>query len=285
MKKRQRSQPTKQTARRRPASNKQALAIIPPHATVPFSTFGTFSETGWTPPKDMTYAQWKAHGKLLFHGIHSGVQWWIADFWAYGEHAYGDRIQALRDGFFGEYTYCTVATYASVARAFEPSTRVQDLSFTHHRHVASLPPEERAEWLARAARERWSTDDLYFAIHPDKRARRIEAPAAPEGGAERTTEGTAPPATDQIKPDKPRAVVDVHQGDRPAREMNDDERWRLNLNQAGHCLLHIPHTPITTYLHPDVHYTAEQWDQIAEFLNNLAAAMRNTVAALDEAAK
>ena len=30
-------------------------------------------------------------------------------------------------------------------------------------------------------------------------------------------------------------------------------------------------------------YTADQWDVIAEFLKNLAAAMRNTVAALDDA--
>jgi hypothetical protein len=71
----------------------------------------------------------------------------------------------------------------------------------------------------------------------------------------------------------------------PAPEMTDDAKWRFNLNQGGTYLLHIPHTPITTYLHPDVRYSAEQWDQIADFLKKLAAAMRNTVAALDEAVK
>jgi hypothetical protein len=92
---------------------------------------------------------------------------------------------------------------------------------------------------------------------------------------------TAAPASDQIN--QPRTVLDVHQDARPAREMSDNAKWRYNLNQAGHYLLHIPHTPITSYLHRDVRYTAEQWDEIAEFLKKLGAAMRNTVAALDAA--
>ena len=93
----------------------------------------------------------------------------------------------------------------------------------------------------------------------------------PTGGAGETAS--------EVHHDQPRVE---HMG-RVSQPMSDDAKWRFNLNQGGHCLLHIPHTPITPYLHPDVPYTADQWDVIAEFLKNLAAAMRNTVAALDEA--
>jgi hypothetical protein len=40
---------------------------------------------------------------------------------------------------------------------------------------------------------------------------------------------------------------------------------------------------VTSFRRRLIRYTAEQWDVIAEFLKKLAAAMRNTVAALDEA--
>jgi hypothetical protein len=87
--------------------------------------------------------------------------------------------------------------------------------------------------------------------------------------------------TGELHHDQPRVE---HIG-RVSQPMSDEDQHRFNLNQGGHCLLYIPRTPITTYLHPDVRYDADQWDQIADFLKNLAAAMRNTVAALDEAIK
>jgi hypothetical protein len=286
MKKPKRSRPNKKTARRRPASNKTALAIIAPHATVPFGTFGTFTATGWTPPKHLTYARWQAIGRRLFHDIDTGVQWCIADFWAYGEHAYGDRIQLLKDGFFGEYVYCTVATYASVARAIEVRRRVEGLSC----YVAPLPPEEQDKWLARAARKHWSSDDLYFAIHPDRRGRRIESPSADASDAANIIDAAISadvrenPA-DSAGKSRTGSAAAVHQHDRPAPEMADEAQWRFNLNQGGNYLRYIPRTPLTPYLHPAIHYTADEWDEIADFLKTLATAMRNTVAALDETAK
>ena len=98
---------------------------------------------------------------------------------------------------------------------------------------------------------------------------------------------TASPASDEPNATEPRAVVDAHLDDRPApiSTMSDDEKWRFNLNQAGHYLRHIPRAPITTYLHPSINYMPDEWDEIGTFLKTLAAAMRNAVAALDEANK
>ena len=46
----------------------------------------------------------------------------------------------------------TLQSYRTVAARFEKSTRVENLTWSHHREVASLDDAER--WLKRAAREK-----------------------------------------------------------------------------------------------------------------------------------
>ena len=47
--------------------------------------------------------------------------------------------------------YQSVADAKWVAEKYEVSERTENLSWTHHRHAASLPPDTRREVLATAA--------------------------------------------------------------------------------------------------------------------------------------
>jgi hypothetical protein len=278
----------KKIAKARPAINENALTIIP-RRLLP----GTVTATSWTPPKGMKSEQWVSAGATLSK-IEGMVQFWLGDWWAFGEHHYGDRAQAIRDGSLGDYSLQTLANYAWVARAVKASHRREVLSFKHHEMVVGLPAKQQRQWLDRAEHEQLSAAAMKALIDQDQE----QEDHSPEADEDDNTEfpadlgndsaidgekivptGGAGETASEVHHDQPRVE---HMG-RVSQPMSDDAKWRFNLNQGGHCLLHIPHTPITPYLHPDVPYTADQWDVIAEFLKNLAAAMRNTVAALDEA--
>ncbi len=71
------------------------------------------------------------------------MKWWLGDWWAYGEHKYGARKALFAEGQpLEDMNFGTLATYGWVARQVPTSTRVEVLSFDHHRHVAALPPAE-----------------------------------------------------------------------------------------------------------------------------------------------
>jgi hypothetical protein len=267
----------KKITKARLVSNKNALAIIP-HRTVP----GIVTATSWAPPKGMKSEQWVSAGAALFK-IEGAVQFWLGDWWAFGEHRYGNRAQAIRDGELGDYSFQTLANYAWVARAVKTSHRRGTLSFKHHEMVVGLPAKQQRHWLDRAEREQLSAAAMKALIDQEQE-QEDHSPEADDDDDDNNPEIAADLGNNSGIDEQKVDSTSEHQDDRPAREMTDDAKWRVNLNQGGNYLRHIPHTPITMYLHPDVHYTAEQWDQIAEFLKNLAAAMRNTVAALDEAA-
>src|SRR6516162_5350681 len=111
-------------------------ALVPYRAGL--SLPGKLTKTAWELPKEMPFEQWQACGFALVE-IGSAVQWWIGDWWAYGEHAYGERLRALRDGLFeGEYTFGTLMNLGWVARSVTTSLRNEVLTFCHHYQVAHL---------------------------------------------------------------------------------------------------------------------------------------------------
>ena len=50
--------------------------------------------------------------------------------------------------------------YVSVARRVPAENRNPDLSWSLHAVVARFDPEEQRTWLARAARQGWTSEDL-----------------------------------------------------------------------------------------------------------------------------
>jgi hypothetical protein len=80
----------------------------------------------------------------------SGVQWWIGDWLLYGEGKpeWGDRYEAACELFGREQD--AIKQYKSISKAFELCTRVNNLSWSHHREVASEEPSRRTRLLQEA---------------------------------------------------------------------------------------------------------------------------------------
>jgi hypothetical protein len=97
-------------------------------------------------PSALPFTQWQEIGQALAH-VSGALAWWIGDWWAFGEHAYGERYKAAKEHLPLNVHSCE--NYASVARAFkETSRRREVLPFSHHQIVAALDPARADELLA-----------------------------------------------------------------------------------------------------------------------------------------
>lgn len=128
---------------------------------------------------DITIDEWKELGRGLKQ-IEGSVQFWIGD-WA----RYGDKR-----GFTGKYTdpkvydeleeitglqRQTIRVYKSISENVDSNQRLPNLSFGHHREVASLPPEKQEQFLQLASEKDLSVRELREKIrrngikesHPD----------------------------------------------------------------------------------------------------------------------
>lgn len=128
-----------------------ALVVVP---------YSKATATSLTLPAQLDEARWEAIGEFLSR-VEGGVQWWIGDWWRFGEQRYGDR-KAWAEAHGMNYGSCADAAW--VAGAIESSDRSELLSWTHHRVVTALPVDKRVEWLRRAERESLSVSALRKAI-------------------------------------------------------------------------------------------------------------------------
>jgi hypothetical protein len=98
-------------------------------------------------PSDLKLPIWERLGEALARAERS-LLWYVADWWAWtpkkGLPPEERHTIAGRLGF----AVHTLDTYASVARVFEPSRRLEILSFAHHQEVAGLSKEQADELLA-----------------------------------------------------------------------------------------------------------------------------------------
>jgi N6-adenosine-specific RNA methylase IME4 len=126
-------------------------------------------------PDELTFDEWKAQGADLAR-VEKGVQWWVGDWWAFGQHHYGDRAKACAEGLFGR-SFGALRNAGSVARQFETSRRRDVLSYQHHAEVASLPPGEADAVLDEAEANGWSTREVRAAVSRLKTAATLPAPS------------------------------------------------------------------------------------------------------------
>lgn len=137
------------------------------------------------------FDEWVAVGRGLCIGQQT-LNWHIGDWWAFGDHRYGDRAKAAAEGLFGK-PFGSLMNLAAVARSFETSRRREALTFTHHAEVAILPAAEADELLSRAERERWSTRELRHAAQALKGAN--DSGAAAEAEHDNPPSRPVPPQT------------------------------------------------------------------------------------------
>lgn len=139
-------------------------------------TTGQITATSWTPGRELTFEEWQEAGQTL-QQIGRAWQWWVGDWLNYGEARYGEKYaQAIDLTGLG---YEAVANAAWVAGAVEPSTRVETLSWTHHREVAKMHPDRQEYWLDWARCEGMSTRELREAIREEEQ-KKLETPILAE---------------------------------------------------------------------------------------------------------
>jgi hypothetical protein len=80
-------------------------------------------------PDGLPVERWKEIGARL-GAAHKATQWWIGDWWTYGGHRYGDRVQSVEE--WGGLAFQTCQNYGAVAIRFETTRRREALSFSHH---------------------------------------------------------------------------------------------------------------------------------------------------------
>jgi hypothetical protein len=116
-----------------------------------------FGAVGLALASGLPYERWEAIGRALW-AMEWGRLWWLGDWLAYGECAYGERA-AQAEALDG-YDYATLSGARWVCSRIEAARRRPELSFAHHQEVAALAPAEQERWLAAAAREGWSVREL-----------------------------------------------------------------------------------------------------------------------------
>ena len=138
---------------------------------------GVPSTHGLALPPDLTFDEWRGALETADMLVAAGP-WFLVDLMAYGAARFGEaHSQALptaEEDPTGE-RQARIKQAAWMATKYPTaSTRVPSLSYTHHRAVAELEPDERRGLLEYAAREHLSTRELIALVKERQHA--ISAP-------------------------------------------------------------------------------------------------------------
>lgn len=95
-------------------------------------------------PDGLPFDRWQDIGRELA-AREKVLNWWIGDWWVFGEHRYGTRAQAAAQELFPQ-SFQRLMNIGSVARAFPATSRQREvLTFTHHEEIAPLARENPAQ--------------------------------------------------------------------------------------------------------------------------------------------
>jgi hypothetical protein len=117
---------------------------------------------------------------VLF-ALAGGMNWWIGDALAEGERMLGEsyaQVEALAERFGIAPDRLRQCQW--VSERVEPVTRVTGLSWSHHRHVAALPPRDQFRLLAESIASGWNANELRAGVAKHRRGLR-DAGELPHG--------------------------------------------------------------------------------------------------------
>lgn len=136
---------------------------------------GTFTPVSWEAPENLGFEEWEALGGVMSK-VEGAVHWWIGDWLNYGKRRWADEYdEAERETGF---SYTTLKQDAWVAGAVKVCNRLHTLSWSHHREVARLEPQEQDYWLAMTEQNNWTRYELRRQI---RHAKYEEAAPLPDG--------------------------------------------------------------------------------------------------------
>lgn len=138
-------------------------------------------------PADLTFEEWAGalhHADLL---VEAGP-WFLADLMSYGERHFGERHSEALPTVEQDPTGASQSRMkqaAWMASKYPRNQRIAGLSYTHHRVVAELEPEDRSTLLREAVRGNLSTRELLARVkETQEQARAIPAASEPVCAAE-----------------------------------------------------------------------------------------------------
>lgn len=122
---------------------------------------GETTPVSWQPHGVLDFEEWIAIGNTL-QQVNASLNWWIGDWLNYGERQWGEMYAQAVEITGWDYNRLSKAKY--VSNSIEFCKRLQNLTWSHHHEVASLPPSEQSEWLSQAEVGNWSVRQLREAI-------------------------------------------------------------------------------------------------------------------------
>jgi hypothetical protein len=108
-------------------------------------------------PDELAFENWEAIGRVVVR-VEPVTAWWIGDWINFGFAVYGQKYEEALEQ--TGLNYGTLRNIAYVCDHVDVSRRRDNLSFSHHREIVSLPREEQDEFLERAERAGWSVRRL-----------------------------------------------------------------------------------------------------------------------------
>lgn len=136
---------------------------------------------------DLSFEEWHDFGQQL-QAIEGAIQWWIGDWYNYGNATYGDVANQAVDEY--GFSYDRIKQYLWVSSKVAPVLRNTDLSWSHHYQVARMEPDEQAYWLDRAATDALSVAELRREIKAAKALASLPEPS-PDGANIEVFDGDA----------------------------------------------------------------------------------------------
>jgi len=122
------------------------------------------NKTNLTFKRDVSKDEWMSVFQALKQ-VEGCVQFWIGDCLAYRQQKWGMYDDIAEET---ELDKQTLKNYKTVAESVPAGVRIPELSYTHHREVASLPPEKQELFLNKAVEENLSVRELREEIRRDK---------------------------------------------------------------------------------------------------------------------
>lgn len=106
---------------------------------------GQLTKTAWSLPSAMTEADWKSAGQALSQ-VEGAMNWWLGDWWRFGEHKYGDRKALVESEEWTGPAFGSCMNAAAICAKFKTSRRREVVPFSHHAEVSSIPNELLIEY-------------------------------------------------------------------------------------------------------------------------------------------
>lgn len=126
-----------------------------------------FTAVSWQPKDNMSWDEWEVLGKAL-QQMGASLPWWVGDWLNFGEYSWGEMYaQAIEITGLSE---SVLQNYKWVSDKIPPERRRRSLSWSIHRVVAPLMPDDQERWLGEAQDAGYTVNELLRAIQTERLA-------------------------------------------------------------------------------------------------------------------